>query len=442
MAQGVSASLHTLESLRGADGNFTFRLRWGKYSTAMETTVWRQSSNPTNVSVVTGYNAVEVPTWQAAAGFAGLKPGAPDSLLAGGSQSASRSGFWVGALHAGPSLHSAMWPGPRGEVDFVELSVLPSPAARGGGTSETITCKLPALQSQPVIASYGSGVACADSRANGIQGYLMYSRESIHTRWKFWSSTQNSNFVCVHYKDGWQYHNNDELRPFSPLPGDRLVASVTFPASATSAVTLRNASLSAGTVHGIALGYHTGSLAVVPNRWDRHNNGGEFTVSGTFTLQSSLLDVSISGGHRARCNVAGGCLLPYSASSTPRVLQLGVERSGGALSRWAVMANETLVLRGTGFASSGVKVSLGGAPCAVSSANATEIRCMPPRRAGGYVRVEVFVPGRGFAALPAGAEVLGMRTGVDSITQAAGSLLGPSSQNPIFVRPGLCGAHS
>ena len=68
LAQGVSASLHTLESLRGADGNFTFRLRWGKYSTATETAVWRQSSNPTNVSVVTGYNAVEVPTWQAAAG--------------------------------------------------------------------------------------------------------------------------------------------------------------------------------------------------------------------------------------------------------------------------------------------------------------------------------------------------------------------------------------
>ena len=82
---GRWAGLQALESLRGLDGNFTLRLRWGSRAAEPQTNcIWRQSSNPANETHIAGYRAVHVPTWLSAAGFEGLRPGAPDALLLGG----------------------------------------------------------------------------------------------------------------------------------------------------------------------------------------------------------------------------------------------------------------------------------------------------------------------------------------------------------------------
>jgi RHS repeat-associated protein len=76
----------------------------------------------------------------------------------------------------------------------------------------------------------GFGVAAQDA-ATGT-GYLMYSQESVHTRFapNGPNVPQNADhFICVRYQNGqWEYDNNVSYFSFTPLESDVLVAEVDF----------------------------------------------------------------------------------------------------------------------------------------------------------------------------------------------------------------------
>jgi RHS repeat-associated protein len=76
----------------------------------------------------------------------------------------------------------------------------------------------------------GWGVA-AQEAATGT-GYLMYSQESVHTRFapNGPNVPQNADhFICVRYNNGqWEYDNNVSYFSFTPLASDVLVAEVDF----------------------------------------------------------------------------------------------------------------------------------------------------------------------------------------------------------------------
>ena len=127
----------------------------------------------------------------------------------------------------------------------------------------------------------GRGVGAREDVAG--PGFLMYSRESIHTR--FAASPPNSyqadHFVAVRWIGGvWTYDNNgvaaDNDIPFAPVADDVLLAELDF--TADTATLLAG---TAGEVGGVPSGYRSGDLQVMPNRWNGGPNTGEFDLAGT-----------------------------------------------------------------------------------------------------------------------------------------------------------------
>jgi hypothetical protein len=131
-------------------------------------------------------------------------------------------------------------------------------------------------------------------RSKAITGscYLLYSAESVHTRFAA-NPPHGDNadhFICVKYVSGqWKYDNNIDYYAFTPEEGDILMASINFDTDVITSLQGQDS-----TQYGIAKGYDSGNLGYVANLWNGGSNSGEFTVTGTsYTLK-------IPGDHHIR----------------------------------------------------------------------------------------------------------------------------------------------
>ncbi|MEM7782923.1 MAG: S8 family serine peptidase, partial [Planctomycetota bacterium] len=125
------------------------------------------------------------------------------------------------------------------------------------------------------VGNLRSGVAVEDSAFGA--GYLMFSPESVHTRFSS-AFTENSDHIIAvrHNGSSWQYSTNVDWINFAPRFGDRLLASVDFDADTVSSL-----QGSDGITEGIATGYFDGDLEFVANQFNGMNDSGEFEVTGT-----------------------------------------------------------------------------------------------------------------------------------------------------------------
>ncbi len=148
--------------------------------------------------------------------------------------------------------------------------------------SATTDCSedVPATDSEcPAVMPLGDidfGVAARD-QASG-SGYLLWSSESVHTRFSPSPYSRNADhLIAVQFVGGqWMVDNNMVLTPFTPVATDCLVAAVDF--SADTAVTLEGTS---AIINGIDSGYAFGDMAVFANQLNGSPNAGEFDVTGT-----------------------------------------------------------------------------------------------------------------------------------------------------------------
>lgn len=127
------------------------------------------------------------------------------------------------------------------------------------------------------ITPLNRGVGALDSRSGN--GFLMYSEESVHTR--FASSAPNQfnadHVIAVTYSNNqWSYDTNSILVPFTPSPTDLLLASVNF--DQDTVVSLEGIN---DVENGIQKGYASGDLTYIANFWNNAFNDGEFGVNGT-----------------------------------------------------------------------------------------------------------------------------------------------------------------
>jgi len=122
----------------------------------------------------------------------------------------------------------------------------------------------------------GNGIACQD-HAKG-SGFIMYSKENVHTRFAATPvHKQNAHhFVCVRYNKGWKYDTNGKDVAFTPTNTDILVASADF--TGDKVFDLKG---SDGMYQKIKHGYASGDLVFHANKWDPAKWAkGEFTVVG------------------------------------------------------------------------------------------------------------------------------------------------------------------
>ncbi len=139
----------------------------------------------------------------------------------------------------------------------------------GGDPSATINISLGDLN---------LGIAAHDTR-NG-PGYIMYSEESIHTRFvdtppSAWNA---DHLIAVVFENGeWKIDRNKyALIPFTPLSSDHLLASVDFGTDEVTHLVGVNT-----VVEGINAGIVSGDLVITPEMWAGSPNEGEFGVTGT-----------------------------------------------------------------------------------------------------------------------------------------------------------------
>ena len=128
------------------------------------------------------------------------------------------------------------------------------------------------------LGPVGKGIA-GDDAATGT-GYIMHSRESLFVRFAANPPMDGNSdqMIPVRYADGsWQYCNNAGWHAFTPVAGDRLIASVNF-----GAFTMASLQGTSGQVFGIEQGFESGDLTFQANVWSGKTNKGEFTIDGTF----------------------------------------------------------------------------------------------------------------------------------------------------------------
>lgn len=155
----------------------------------------------------------------------------------------------------------------------------------------------------PVI---GDGVAVLDVATGS--GYLMYSAEDVRQRFSNRPpvSINSANFIAVRLDNGqWQYNDNSNWNNFTPLPTDRLMASVDF--DNDTATSLRGAS---GAIAGLQQGFSGGDLAFYADRFNGSANEGEFQVTGSYfeyvVAPGNRVDIADPGLGIAALDVATG----------------------------------------------------------------------------------------------------------------------------------------
>ena len=154
----------------------------------------------------------------------------------------------------------------------------------GGDPTATIVVALGDLQ---------SGIAAHDQRTG--PGYIMYSEESVHTRFADNppSAWQADHLISVVFDNGeWKVDRNKfVLVPFTPLPSDHLVASVDFGTNEVTHLVGINT-----VVEGINAGFVSGDLVITPEMWAGSPNAGEFGVEGTTLEIPGEVAQALAGG--------------------------------------------------------------------------------------------------------------------------------------------------
>ena len=168
---------------------------------------------------------------------------------------------------------------------------------------------IPANEADP----HNYGVACLDSATGS--GYVMYSEESVHTRFSAHAPEVNNSdhFICVqHQVGGWVYDNNLAQYSFTPRDTDVLVASVDF-----SGDTITDLKGQVDVVNGIQLGYQSGVLTFTPNVWEGVPNSGEFTVGGTWFVPNVPANLADPLNYGVACldSATGSGYVMYSEES-------------------------------------------------------------------------------------------------------------------------------
>ena len=122
------------------------------------------------------------------------------------------------------------------------------------------------------------GVAAHDPRTG--TGYIMYSEESVHTRFasnppSAWAA---DHLIAAVYENGAWYidRNKSTLVPFTPRSSDRLLVEIDFGANTANHLVGIDTS-----VEGVNAGYVSGDLVVTPEMWGSSTDTGEFGVAGT-----------------------------------------------------------------------------------------------------------------------------------------------------------------
>lgn len=149
----------------------------------------------------------------------------------------------------------------------------------------------------PVILGIGNlnlGVAAYDQRS-GV-GYVMYSEESVHSRFADTPPSQwNANhLIAVIYLDGeWKIDRNVfTLEPFVPRSSDVLLVEIDFGANSVSYLEGIKTS-----IEGIHAGYVSSDLTVIPETWGGEPDEGEFWIQGSeITIDNILPSVEIIEG--------------------------------------------------------------------------------------------------------------------------------------------------
>lgn len=159
------------------------------------------------------------------------------------------------------------WKGVYNEGEFYVTGTFFTASSAGGG------------QIFP-IGDIDGGIAVYDSAVGA--GYLMYSTESVHTRFAANppNSSNSDHLIAVRYESGqWQYNNNADWYNFTPTTDDRLLATIDFDAD-----TIASLQGSSGNVFGIEQGYIDGDLIFAADSWRGVFNEGEFYVTGTYFM--------------------------------------------------------------------------------------------------------------------------------------------------------------
>ncbi len=125
----------------------------------------------------------------------------------------------------------------------------------------------------------GSGNIAVDDAATGT-GFIMYSDVAVHSRFANVWPTAGDHFIAVRYNGTvWQFNSNTGWLDFTPVAGDRLVASVDFDADTVTSLKGQG-----GNVSGISRGFTDGDLAFHANQFNGVFNLGEFEVTGSYFL--------------------------------------------------------------------------------------------------------------------------------------------------------------
>ena len=158
---------------------------------------------------------------------------------------------------------------------------------------------------QITLGDFGNGVVAQDG-ASGT-GYLMLSEENVHDRFSDNSihSQSADNLVTVKNIEGeWFYDTNTQYIPFTPEPGDRLVAELDF--SNDTATLMSGITDPTNQIEGINAGYVDGDFSITVNQWGGNNNAGEFGVSGTHLNVAP--DVNLTVGTVSASDAEGDAL--------------------------------------------------------------------------------------------------------------------------------------
>ena len=140
------------------------------------------------------------------------------------------------------------------------------------------------------LGDLGFGVA-VDDAATG-KGYLMYTHESVTTRFAASPTAENNadHVVAVRYDhvgQSWQYNNDSAWVDFTPAAFDRLLAQVDFDSGVAGSLEGRS-----GLVYGIQQGFETSDVDFAGNLWNGATDDGEFEVTGfSFKTGDQVINV-------------------------------------------------------------------------------------------------------------------------------------------------------
>jgi len=128
------------------------------------------------------------------------------------------------------------------------------------------------------VGALNNGIAAQDG-ATGT-GYIMYSEESVHSRFSASPPFRGTSdhLIAVKYISGqWYYDNNATYVAFTPVATDLLLFEVDF--SGDTVTDLKGTWL---VVNGVESGYADGDLVVTANMYLGSPNPGEFGLSGSW----------------------------------------------------------------------------------------------------------------------------------------------------------------